>query len=105
MEAHDVLFFPCKRDIVEEYHKLGVDILFGADYNAFPDRETAAYYPDSTKAKLHGPVQRWASDPAHFVSARFTAAEQAHTKCPANSICCMTTVSAQMWTHEPCLQY
>ena len=35
-----------------------MDILLTADYNAFPDNETAAYYPDSPKAASHGPVQK-----------------------------------------------
>lgn len=60
VDAHDVLFFPCKRDVVEDFHKLSVDILFGADYNAFPDNETAPYFPDSPRLKSHGPVQKCA---------------------------------------------
>ena len=36
----------------------GVDILFGADYNAFPDEALAQYYPESPKAKQHGTPQR-----------------------------------------------
>ncbi len=36
----------------------GVDILFGADYNAFRDEALAQYYPESPKAKQHGTPQR-----------------------------------------------
>lgn len=61
LDAHDVLFFPCKHDIVEEYHKMGADIIFGADYNAFPDNYSAAYYPESPKNVSYGPVQKCAS--------------------------------------------
>ena len=61
VDAHDVLFFPCGRDVVAEYHSAGVDILFGADYNAFPDEAVAAYYPESPKARHHGAVQRCVS--------------------------------------------
>ena len=60
VDAHDVLFFPCSRDIVEEYHKLGADIIFGADYNAFPDNYSASYYPPSPKNLTHGPAQQCA---------------------------------------------
>lgn len=59
VDAHDVLFFPCQHDIVEEYMKTGADILFGADYNPFPDEAMAQHYPESPKARHHGDVQRW----------------------------------------------
>lgn len=58
LDAHDVLFFPCQRDIVEEFHALSVDILFGADYNAFPDNGTAAYFPDTPRLQSRGPPQK-----------------------------------------------
>jgi hypothetical protein len=60
VDAHDVLFFPCNHDIVEEYHRMGADIIFGADYNAFPDNYSAPYYPESPKNVTHGPVQKCA---------------------------------------------
>lgn len=59
LDAHDVLFFPCSRDIVEEFHKLPVDILFGADYNAFPDNDTAAYFPDTPRLQSRWPPQKY----------------------------------------------
>lgn len=60
VDAHDVLFFPCDHDIVDDYHAMGADIIFGADYNAFPDNYTAAYYPESPKNVTHGPMMKCA---------------------------------------------
>mmetsp|Transcript_18874 Transcript_18874/g.57041 ORF Transcript_18874/g.57041 Transcript_18874/m.57041 type:complete len:204 (+) Transcript_18874:1174-1785(+) len=87
VDAHDVLFFPCKRDVVEDFHKLSVDILFGADYNAFPDNETAPYFPDSPRLKSHGPVQKYlncggvigyAEDVLYYISRYFYQSGRSH---------------------------
>jgi hypothetical protein len=53
VDAHDVLFFPCRRDVVAEFHAMDADIIFAADYNAFPDEDRAPYYPLTPKNTSH----------------------------------------------------
>lgn len=87
VDAHDVLFFPCGRDVVAEYHKAGVDILFGADYNAFPDEILAQHYPMSPKVQQHGAPQRflncggmigYAEDILYYIARHFIQTGRGH---------------------------